>query len=99
MRNAAQEYAFDGLSRTSYSERWTTNLGMILVGLASAYIYLHIHAYIRYTYCCTNVEKIDVSINALNRTDWNPTSDPSGLKNVNPMNNDDAVASIILAHT
>lgn len=29
MRNAAQEYAFDGFSRTSYRGRWITKRGMI----------------------------------------------------------------------
>lgn len=53
----------------------------------------------RFTHCCTKVEKIEVSINALNKTSWNPCSELSGLKNVNPMKSEDIVPSMILAHT
>lgn len=69
MMNADQEYAFDGLSLTSYRERWTTNLGMILIGLDFLISPSYYVSGGGETHCCTMVEKIDVSINALNSTD------------------------------
>lgn len=51
----------------------------------------------RDTYCCTKVEKIDVSMNALNSTSWNPCWELSGLKKVKPMKRAEAIAKISFA--